>query len=85
MYEIDRAGARYGWSKTEIKVVDPDSGNVVPPGIKGSIKVRGRQVMKGYYKVYPLSSSYVDCARFSVKQSNLRASDSSFRKNLHLE
>ena len=40
--------------KTEIKVVDPDSGNVVPPGTKGSIKVRGPQVMKGYYKVCPL-------------------------------
>lgn len=37
--------------ETEIKVVDRDTGNVVPPGIKGSVKVRGPQIMKGYYKV----------------------------------
>lgn len=36
---------------TEFKIVDPETNNVLPPGSKGIIKVRGPQVMKGYYKV----------------------------------
>lgn len=42
-----------GWPipETEIKVVDSQTGHTLPPGTKGSIKVRGPQVMKGYYKV----------------------------------
>uniref|UniRef100_A0A0C9RPP6 TSA: Wollemia nobilis Ref_Wollemi_Transcript_28705_2682 transcribed RNA sequence n=1 Tax=Wollemia nobilis TaxID=56998 RepID=A0A0C9RPP6_9CONI len=35
---------------TEIKVVDPETGNMLPDGSKGLVKVRGPQVMKGYYK-----------------------------------
>ncbi|KAL6970932.1 Long-chain-fatty-acid--[acyl-carrier-protein] ligase AEE15, chloroplastic, variant 2 [Sarracenia purpurea var. burkii] len=35
---------------TEIRVVDYDSGEVLPPGSKGIVKVKGPQVMKGYYK-----------------------------------
>ena len=37
--------------ETEIKVVDPDSGEEVLPGVRGLVKVRGPQIMKGYYKV----------------------------------
>lgn len=37
-------------SETEIKIVDVDSGETLPAGEKGLIKVRGPQVMKGYYK-----------------------------------
>lgn len=36
---------------TEFKIVDPETNNVLPPGSKGIVKVRGPQVMKGYYKV----------------------------------
>jgi long-subunit acyl-CoA synthetase (AMP-forming) len=36
---------------TEIKVVDIETGEVVPDGTKGIMKVKGPQVMKGYYKV----------------------------------
>ncbi|KAL2343506.1 hypothetical protein Fmac_004791 [Flemingia macrophylla] len=36
--------------QTEFKIVDSDTGEVLPPGSKGILKVRGPQVMKGYFK-----------------------------------
>lgn len=36
---------------TEFKIVDQETGNVLPPGSKGIVKVRGPPVMRGYYKV----------------------------------
>ncbi|XP_073284112.1 probable acyl-activating enzyme 16, chloroplastic isoform X1 [Primulina huaijiensis] len=35
---------------TEIKVVDAETDAVLPCGVKGIVKARGPQVMKGYYK-----------------------------------
>ncbi|XP_024628002.1 probable acyl-activating enzyme 16, chloroplastic isoform X2 [Medicago truncatula] len=35
---------------TEFKVVDSETGEVLPPGSKGILKVRGPPVMNGYYK-----------------------------------
>ncbi|KAE8732128.1 putative acyl-activating enzyme 16 [Hibiscus syriacus] len=35
---------------TEYKIVDPETDEILPPGSKGIIKVRGPAVMKGYYK-----------------------------------
>ncbi|XP_050372123.1 probable acyl-activating enzyme 16, chloroplastic [Argentina anserina] len=35
---------------TEFKVVDSETGEVLPPGSSGIVQVRGPQVMKGYYK-----------------------------------
>ncbi|KAL5702764.1 long-chain-fatty-acid--CoA ligase [Ranunculus cassubicifolius] len=35
---------------TEIKIVDLESSETLPAGSKGIVKVRGPQVMKGYYK-----------------------------------
>ncbi|BBN09361.1 long-chain acyl-CoA synthetase [Marchantia polymorpha subsp. ruderalis] len=37
-------------AKTEIIVVNPLTGKRMPPGEKGIVKIRGPQVMKGYYK-----------------------------------
>jgi fatty-acyl-CoA synthase len=34
---------------TEIKIIDPDTGKVVPIGKQGEICVRGFQIMKGYH------------------------------------
>ncbi|KAL2343505.1 hypothetical protein Fmac_004790 [Flemingia macrophylla] len=36
--------------QTEFKIVDSETGEVLPPGSKGILKVRGPQVMKGYFK-----------------------------------
>ena len=36
---------------TEIKVFDIETGDVLPYGSKGIVKIKGPQVMKGYYKV----------------------------------
>ncbi|XP_062165032.1 probable acyl-activating enzyme 16, chloroplastic isoform X2 [Alnus glutinosa] len=35
---------------TEFKIVDSETNEVLSPGLKGIVKVRGPQVMKGYYK-----------------------------------
>ncbi|KAK9933010.1 hypothetical protein M0R45_020224 [Rubus argutus] len=35
---------------TEFRVVDSETGEVLPPGSSGIVKVRGPPVMKGYYK-----------------------------------
>ncbi|CAA7027991.1 unnamed protein product [Microthlaspi erraticum] len=42
--------AGYPMQGTEFKIVDPETNNVLPPGSKGIVKVRGPQIMKGYYK-----------------------------------
>jgi acyl-CoA synthetase (AMP-forming)/AMP-acid ligase II len=36
---------------TEFKVVDSETDEVLPPGSKGILKVKGPPVMKGYFKV----------------------------------
>lgn len=35
---------------TEFRIVDMETGDVLPPGSSGIVEVRGPQVMKGYYK-----------------------------------
>ncbi|KAF8107377.1 hypothetical protein N665_0122s0021 [Sinapis alba] len=35
---------------TEFRIVDQETGTVLPPGSKGIVKVRGPPVMRGYYK-----------------------------------
>ncbi|MBA4535978.1 AMP-binding protein [Bacillus aquiflavi] len=34
----------------EVKVVEPGTNNIVPPGVQGELCTRGYHVMKGYYK-----------------------------------
>ncbi|KAK3145499.1 hypothetical protein QOZ80_3BG0253620 [Eleusine coracana subsp. coracana] len=45
---------------TEIKVVDIETGEVLPDGTKGIVKVKGPQVMKGYYKNPSATDEAVD-------------------------
>jgi acyl-CoA synthetase (AMP-forming)/AMP-acid ligase II len=41
---------------TEVKVVDSETGKAVAPGVKGLVKARGPQIMKGYFKASTLRS-----------------------------
>ena len=37
-------------SNTEVRLVDPDTGSVVPPGQPGELHIRGPQIMQGYWQ-----------------------------------
>ncbi|XP_039122411.1 probable acyl-activating enzyme 16, chloroplastic isoform X2 [Dioscorea cayenensis subsp. rotundata] len=45
---------------TEIKIIDAENGEVLPDGLKGIVKVRGPQVMKGYFKNPSATSQALD-------------------------
>ncbi|XP_068655508.1 probable acyl-activating enzyme 16, chloroplastic isoform X2 [Aristolochia californica] len=45
---------------TEIKVTNPETGELLPDGSKGIVKVRGPQVMKGYYKNPSATNAILD-------------------------
>ena len=44
----------------EVKILDPETKNEVPPGSQGEICVRGYNVMKGYYKMPEATASAID-------------------------
>jgi fatty-acyl-CoA synthase len=53
-----------GWAhildNVEVRLVDPDSGALQPPGKTGEIQVRGWSVMKGYYKMPEQTAKTID-------------------------
>jgi acyl-CoA synthetase (AMP-forming)/AMP-acid ligase II len=44
----------------EVKVIDPVSGDVVPPGTLGELCIRGFSVMNGYYDMPEATASAID-------------------------
>ena len=51
-----------GQPHIEIKLIDPETGNVVPPNTPGEICCRGYNVMKGYYNMPEESARAIDAA-----------------------
>ena len=53
-----------GWAHLledlEVRIVDPESGAILPPGNPGEIMVRGWSVMKGYYKMPEQTAKAID-------------------------
>jgi len=44
----------------EVKVVNPETGEEVPPGVQGEVCARGYNVMKGYYKMPEATAAAID-------------------------
>ena len=44
----------------EVKIVDPATGEEVPPGVQGELCTRGYHVMKGYYKMPEATADAID-------------------------
>lgn len=44
----------------EIKIIDPESGETVLPGINGELCARGYNIMKGYYKMPEATAQVID-------------------------
>ncbi len=57
-----------GWAHIlddlEVRIVDPESGAILPPGKSGEILVRGWSVMKGYYKMPEQTAKAIDKDRW---------------------
>ena len=46
--------------ETEVKIVNPDTGETLPPGKTGLVLIRGKQVMQGYYKKPEATAKAID-------------------------
>ncbi|MBA4493174.1 AMP-binding protein [Paenactinomyces guangxiensis] len=44
----------------EVKIIDPQTGKEVPPGVQGELCTRGYHVMKGYYKMPEATAEAID-------------------------
>lgn len=44
----------------EVRIVDPETGMDVPPGVQGELLARGYGIMKGYYKMEEATAAAID-------------------------
>ena len=59
-YPHPKHGFIHTFAGTELRVVDPETRRVLPPGEKGELLVRGPQVMKGYYNDEERTNQIID-------------------------
>ncbi len=52
----------YAFPHVECKVIDPETGKEVPPGVNGEFCSRGYNTMKGYYKMPEATAATIDKA-----------------------
>ncbi len=50
----------YAFPNVECKVIDPDTGEIVPDGVDGEFCSRGYNIMKGYYKMPEATAAAID-------------------------
>lgn len=55
---VSTVGREYAF--TEVKVIDPVTGEECPPGVAGEICCRGYNVMKGYYNNHEATAEVID-------------------------
>ena len=55
---VSTVGREYAF--TEVKVIDPATGEECPPGVAGEICCRGYNVMKGYYNNHEATAEVID-------------------------
>lgn len=59
-FELKAATVGIPYPHTDVKIVDPESGKVLPVGERGEICCRGAVVMQGYYKMPEKTAETVD-------------------------
>ena len=59
---IDRRVSTVGqaMASVECKIVDPETNEILPPGVPGEFCARGYNIMKGYYKMEEATKSVID-------------------------
>jgi long-chain acyl-CoA synthetase len=61
---LDRAKRKYGSPGVafgnEAKIIDPETGETLPPHQRGEIMIRGDNVMKGYYKAAAVTAKTLE-------------------------
>ncbi len=59
-YPHAKKGFIHTFAGTELKVIDPETGKELPPGMMGELLIRGPQVMKGYFRDEERTNRIID-------------------------